>query len=117
MLITYTFDRPLPLDAVQRLLAQTDWAAHRSPADLQTMLAGSVCVGAWQADRLVGFARVITDGVYRALLEDVVVDEVLARPGDRARARRKTARTPRPRPADFTGLRRSPDPLLRSIRL
>jgi predicted GNAT family N-acyltransferase len=77
MPITYTFDRPLPLDAVQRLLAQTDWAAHRSPADLQTMLAGSVCVGAWQADRLVGFARVITDGVYRALLEDVVVDESL----------------------------------------
>jgi predicted GNAT family N-acyltransferase len=41
------------------------------------MLAGSLCVGAWQDGRLVGFARVITDGVYRALLEDVVVDETL----------------------------------------
>jgi GNAT superfamily N-acetyltransferase len=77
MPIDCTLDRPLPLDAVQRLLAQTDWAANRSPADLQTMLAGSVCIGAWEDDRLVGFARAITDGVYRALLEDVVVDESL----------------------------------------
>ena len=77
MPIICSFDRPLPLADVQRLLAQTDWAAQRTPADLQTMLAGSVCAGAWQDDRLVGFARAITDGVYRALLEDVVVDESL----------------------------------------
>jgi predicted GNAT family N-acyltransferase len=77
MPITYSLDRPLPLDAVRRLLAQTDWAAQRTPADLQTMLAGSVWIGAWQDDWLVGFARAITDGVYRALLEDVVVDKAL----------------------------------------
>jgi predicted GNAT family N-acyltransferase len=77
MPIDYTLDHPLPLDAVQRLLTQTDWAANRSPADLQTVLAGSVCIGAWEDDQLVGFARAITDGVYRALLEDVVVDESL----------------------------------------
>jgi GNAT superfamily N-acetyltransferase len=77
MPIACSLDRPLPLADVQRLLAQTDWAAQRTPADLQTMLAGSVWVGAWQDDRLVGFARAITDGVYRALLEDVVVDESL----------------------------------------
>jgi predicted GNAT family N-acyltransferase len=79
--IAYSFDRPLPLDAVQRLLTQTDWAANRSPADLQTMLAGSVWVGAWEDDRLVGFARAVTDGVYRALLEDVIVDESLRSQG------------------------------------
>ena len=31
--------------------------------------------GAWEGDRLVGFARVITDGIYQALIDDVVVKE------------------------------------------
>ena len=32
-------------------------------------------VTAWDGDRLVGFARSLTDGVYRALVDDVIVDE------------------------------------------
>jgi predicted GNAT family N-acyltransferase len=59
------------------LLNQTSWAANRPLPDLQTMLDGSLWVGAWLDGRLVGFARVVTDGIYRALLEDVVVDETL----------------------------------------
>lgn len=34
-------------------------------------------LGAWQGDRLVGFARVLTDGLYRALIDDVIVDASL----------------------------------------
>ncbi len=75
--VEYSFDRPLAPDDVQRLLNETSWAANRPLSDIQTMLDGSLCVGAWLDGRLVGFARAVTDGVYRALLEDVVVDESL----------------------------------------
>jgi hypothetical protein len=34
-----------------------------------------VQLGVWQADRLVGYARALTDGRFRALIDDVVVDE------------------------------------------
>ena len=39
------------------------------------MLEGtSLTLGAWEGDRLVGFARAMTDGIYRALIDDVIVD-------------------------------------------
>lgn len=69
--------RPLIPAAVQALLRQTDWANERPLDGIETMLAGSLCIGAWQGDQLVGFARVLTDEVYRALIEDVVVEESL----------------------------------------
>jgi predicted GNAT family N-acyltransferase len=34
-------------------------------------------VGAWRGEELVGYARALTDGVYRALIDDVVVDAPL----------------------------------------
>jgi len=50
------------------------WAAGRSRADLASMLSGSTAVvSALQADRLVGFGRATSDGVFRAVLWDVVV--------------------------------------------
>ena len=40
------------------------------------MLDGApLTLGAWEDDHLVGFVRVITDGIYRALIDDVVVEE------------------------------------------
>ena len=63
-------------EALQRLLDQTDWARGRSIEGIAESLRGSVAVvGAWHGDALVGFARAFGDGVYRALVEDVVVDE------------------------------------------
>lgn len=37
------------------------------------MLDAFPAVGAWRGDRLVGFARSVSDGVLRAYIEDVVV--------------------------------------------
>jgi GNAT superfamily N-acetyltransferase len=69
-------DGPVPLPALRRLLDQTTWAAGRSDDGLAAMLAGSLAhVTAMRDGELVGFARAIGDGVYRALVEDVVVDE------------------------------------------
>jgi len=73
--LTYTFDRPVTPEQLQPLFEQTTWAKGRSAEDIQHMLDHTTsCLTVWQGDRLVGFARVITDDVYRGLLDDVIVD-------------------------------------------
>jgi ribosomal protein S18 acetylase RimI-like enzyme len=52
------------------------WATGRSASQLRRMLGGSqVVVSAWQGRTLVGFGRATSDGVFRAVLWDVVVAE------------------------------------------
>jgi N-acetylglutamate synthase-like GNAT family acetyltransferase len=62
----------------QHLLAlfdQADWARGRTLEDIQRMLAETdVTISAWDGTQLVGFARVLTDYVYRASIWDVIVD-------------------------------------------
>lgn len=54
--------------------AHSAWAGDRTPAELRRMLLGSAAaVSAWDGDRLVGFGRATSDGVFRAVLWDVVV--------------------------------------------
>ena len=73
---SYSFDRQIEPEQLQALLRQTGWANQRSIEGIQKMLQGTpLTLGAWEGDRLVGFARVITDGIYRALIDDVVVEE------------------------------------------
>ena len=50
------------------------WARGRSPRQLRQMLKGSqVIVSLWRGKRMVGFGRASSDGIYRAVLWDVVV--------------------------------------------
>ncbi|WP_448572409.1 GNAT family N-acetyltransferase [Trichothermofontia sp.] len=50
------------------------WARARSLSDLEIALAHSKpVVSMWDYDRLIGFARATSDGVYRATIWDVVV--------------------------------------------
>lgn len=68
--------RALPAPAVHRLLRQTDWADTRSLEDVAYQLAHTaVNIGAWDDDTLVGYARALSDGRFRALIEDVVIDQ------------------------------------------
>jgi GNAT superfamily N-acetyltransferase len=59
---------------VLRLYGQEEWWPERSADDVETVLAEAPAVGAWQADRLVGFARVVTDHRFRGYIEDVIVE-------------------------------------------
>ncbi len=63
------------LNQLQHLfLDNSFWAVGRSQRDLRRMLRGSeAAVSAWQGQRLVGFGRATSDGIYRAVLWDVVV--------------------------------------------
>ena len=67
----------LPLKALQLLLNKNAfWARQRSLKDLKKMLRGSeAVVSLWEEGVLVGFGRASSDGIYRAVLWDVVVDE------------------------------------------
>ncbi len=71
----YSFTEPINPEELHGLLQQTGWANNRSPLDIQLMLDRSqITLGVWDEDRLIGFCRVISDDMYRALIDDVVVD-------------------------------------------
>ena len=77
-MIEYSSTRTVRPAEVLRLLQQTEWGMGRTEADLAPALrAAPIHVGAWSDGRLVGFARAITDGVFRSFIEDVVVEESL----------------------------------------
>lgn len=60
------------LQALFRLAAF--WAQDRRVEDWQIALANSKpIVSAWDSDRLIGFARATSDGIYRATIWDVVI--------------------------------------------
>lgn len=63
------------LDDLRDLLdGNSFWAQGRSLNDLSRMLSGSqAVVSAWDKDVLVGFGRASSDGVFRAVLWDLVV--------------------------------------------
>ncbi|PYY29995.1 GNAT family N-acetyltransferase [Paenibacillus illinoisensis] len=49
------------------------WWPGRDKDGILKLLSFSIAIGAWDDNTLVGFSRAISDGVFRAYLEDVVV--------------------------------------------
>ena len=50
------------------------WARGRSASNIKKLLAGSqVVISVWENKRIVGFGRATSDGIYRAVLWDVIV--------------------------------------------
>ena len=75
--ITYQEGGSLDVDELRRLYEQAPWARGRSKDGIARMLANTdYYFAGWDGPRLVAFARVLTDGIYRATLWDVVVDAV-----------------------------------------
>ena len=73
--VELSFDRPICAEHLLPLYSQTDWADQRTCEDGEQMLTSTqVLLGAWKGDQLVAFARAVTDGKYRALIDDVIVD-------------------------------------------
>jgi len=63
------------LEKLRSLYRHAPWAAGRTPEHIQIMLKNTDYVfSALDGTRLIGFARVLTDRVYRATIWDVVVD-------------------------------------------
>jgi GNAT superfamily N-acetyltransferase len=66
-------ERRIPASQVVTLYRAQGWWPERTLAQVDAVLDTGPVVGAWRGDRLVGFARAVTDGVLRAYLEDVIV--------------------------------------------
>ena len=65
------------LNKLQRLLDRNAfWAKSRTINDLKISLANrDVIVSLWVGDEIVGFGRALTDGIYRGVLWDIVIDQ------------------------------------------
>ena len=61
---------------LQKLLDNnTFWAQSRTINDLKKCLANSdVVISLWVGNEIVGFGRALTDGIYRGVLWDIVID-------------------------------------------
>lgn len=66
----------IPLSEVERLLKTTYWANQRSGETIEKSMRNSACYGIWsdEEQKLLGFARVITDYATTWYLCDVVID-------------------------------------------
>ena len=60
----------------QFLHRNTFWAKARKTNDLRRCLANSdVIISIWSGNELVGFGRALSDGIYRGVLWDIVIDQ------------------------------------------
>lgn len=71
--ITLHQERPIHPQAVRELYATVGWWPERQEQELAHVLDSDLAIGAWAGDRLVGFARVISDGCFHAYIDDVLV--------------------------------------------
>ncbi len=67
-------ERPIGAAAVRRLYDGAGWWPDWGLDGIGRAIDTSVAVGAWDGEKLVAFARAISDGEHRAYVEDVVVD-------------------------------------------
>ena len=66
--------RRLDLDAIQRFLTEDSyWARERTLEQTRTAVENSICFGVYHDDRLIGFARVVSDQATFAYLGDVFI--------------------------------------------
>jgi N-acetylglutamate synthase-like GNAT family acetyltransferase len=66
-------EKPIKAFEIKKLYDDAGWWEERKEQDIENMLKGEISVGAWNGDVLIGFARAVTDGKFRAYIEDVVI--------------------------------------------
>jgi GNAT superfamily N-acetyltransferase len=66
-------DRPIKAIDVMNLYKNVGWWDERLEQDIEEMLNSVQSVGAWKDETLIGFARAVSDGKFRAYIEDVVI--------------------------------------------
>jgi predicted GNAT family N-acyltransferase len=72
-ILSFTERRIKAID-VMRLYNDVDWWEERLEQDIEDMLNKVQSVGAWKDETLIGFARAVSDGKFRAYIEDVVIN-------------------------------------------
>ncbi|TCP24501.1 acetyltransferase (GNAT) family protein [Scopulibacillus darangshiensis] len=73
--------RPIkPID-IMILYNDVGWWEERKEQEIEEMLNKVQSVGAWKDDALIGFARAVSDGKFRAYIEDVVIHSSFRKEG------------------------------------
>ncbi|MFD0713054.1 GNAT family N-acetyltransferase [Paenibacillus sp. GCM10027626] len=62
-------------------LATSYWASKRTPEKIRQSIENSLCYGVYDGEKMIGFARIITDGVTMYYLCDVFVLEAYRQQG------------------------------------
>lgn len=71
-----TSENPPKASELMKLFVQTNWAKRRSIEGVRSMLAKTeVFIAIHDEEKLIAYGRAITDGIYRALIDDIVVDK------------------------------------------
>lgn len=74
-------ERQIDPQAVRELYTSVEWWPERTRDQIAQVLASDIVVGAWDGEHLVGFARVISDHIFHAYIEDVMVHPNYQRQG------------------------------------
>lgn len=74
-------ERPIDVAQVRQLYDHAAWWPNRRAEEIARVLEAGPAAGAWDGERLVGFARIVTDGIFHAYVEDVVVHDEYRRRG------------------------------------
>ena len=65
----------ISLDRVCELLSKSYWANQRSKEKIKESIKNSICVGVYDKEKMIGFARIVTDYATMYWLCDVIIDE------------------------------------------
>lgn len=69
-------------EELNKLFSQTTWASERKKLDIRKMLKNlTVFVTIRDNSNLIGFGRAVSDGIYRALIDDIIVDHSYQKSG------------------------------------
>ncbi|EOR23397.1 acetyltransferase [Niallia nealsonii AAU1] len=74
-------EKQIKASEVMELYKDAGWWNERTEQDMEKMLSQALAVGAWKNNTLIGFARAISDGIFRAYIEDVVIHSSYNRKG------------------------------------
>ncbi|WP_339216960.1 GNAT family N-acetyltransferase [Solibacillus sp. FSL W8-0372] len=73
MVILSNTDKKIKANDLIKLYQNVGWWEERKQDDIEDMLLKVKSVGVWKDDTLIGFARAVSDGKFRAYIEDVVI--------------------------------------------
>ena len=67
-------ERAIAARLLRQLYDHAGWWPRRDEDEIAVVLDACPAVGAWEGERLIGFARAVVEGRFRAYIEDVVVE-------------------------------------------
>lgn len=74
-------EKPIKAIELMKLYKDAGWWEERKEQDIEEMLKREISIGVWKEGTLIGFARAITDGNFRAYIEDVVIHQAYQKSG------------------------------------